>query len=210
MNEYVAHIRKADGVEQSVFSHNGHVAELAAMLGQPYGMGSLARLTGEHHDDGKNTKAYCGYIHSAAANRVVVRGSVIHSTHGAVLVDSFSDRRNPLSILMAEMVRTAIMSHHGLRNCINGDGKLVFAEAKANIADSYPNVERIVLNCYGREKIEAEIAAAVEDVKTIQAKNHRILPGKSQLRLSILLPGHVCKAADLHSDRCRPDGHYLF
>ncbi len=169
MEDYIAHIRKSDREEQGVFTHNDSVSYLAAALGESFMIGNLSKVAGRHHDDGKNTPEYRDYIKAATNGENVVKGSVIHSTQGAVLVDGFSNKHNIYSKLASEMIRTAIMSHHGLRDCISSDGKLTFAESKAHILDSYKTVERIVLQQYGQQKLEEELLSASEDAKLIQA-----------------------------------------
>lgn len=167
---FIAHIRKKDHAIQTVIEHNDGVAKLAYDIGAPYGIGGLCALAGRHHDDGKNTQEYLSYIKAASAGEDVARGSVIHSTHGALLVNNLVSAKDLHAKLVAEMVRTAIMSHHGLRDCISTDGKISFLESSTRIADSYSAVERIVNEYYGRSAIENEFAAARAEGKAIQTK----------------------------------------
>lgn len=167
---FIAHIRKTDHAIQTVIEHNDGVAKLAYDIGAPYGIGGLCALAGRHHDDGKNTQEYLSYIKAASAGEDVTRGSVIHSTHGALLVNNLVSAKDLHAKLVAEMVRTAIMSHHGLRDCISTDGKISFLESSTRIADSYSAVERIVNEYYGRSAIENEFAAARAEAKAIQIK----------------------------------------
>ncbi|MDR3539483.1 MAG: CRISPR-associated helicase Cas3' [Desulfosporosinus sp.] len=167
---FIAHIRKRDKREQSVFEHNDNVAALAFALGLPYGIGGLSMFTGRHHDDGKNTLNYYDYIMAAVAGEAVVRGSVIHSTHGAVFANSLASPNNLHSKLTSEMVRTAIMSHHGLRDCISTDGKLSFTESAKRISDSYCDVERIIIKHHGNQSITDSFLKATADAKAIHTK----------------------------------------
>jgi len=167
---FVAHIRRSDKVEQGVFEHNNNVANLASSLGEKYGLEHIAEIAGRHHDDGKNTDEFLTYIRNAAEGKPVVRGSVTHSTHGAVLLNKFALSSNLHSLLASEMIRITIMSHHGLRDCLSMDGNLVFAEAAKKISDSNSVVEEIICSHYGKNIIEKEFAYAVDDAKTIQNK----------------------------------------
>ncbi|WP_273483962.1 CRISPR-associated helicase Cas3' [Desulforamulus ruminis] len=176
---FIAHIRKADKSEQYVDEHNDQVAELASAIAESYGLAKIAKLAGRHHDDGKNTPEFTAYIRAAVEGKRVVRGSVIHSTHGAILVNELASlKRN--SRLTAEIVRTAIMSHHGLRDCLSLDGDVVFVEAAENIADSYESVKETVYQRYGRDFINQEFIDAGLDTHVI-TKNIQELQKKSKL-----------------------------
>ncbi len=167
---YIARIRKSDGKVQGVFEHNENVASIAYRLGLPYGMGNIARLTGMHHDDGKNTDEYKRYLKAAAVGEAVKRGSVIHSTYGAVFIDRLASNGNIYARLAAELARTAIMSHHGLRDCITEDGKIACCDAERRIAASYAGVENIVNNYYGLESIREDFQKASGEAEAICRK----------------------------------------
>lgn len=167
---FIAHIRKSDKTEQGVFEHNDNVAGFASFLGEQYGFEHIAKIAGRHHDDGKNTDEFLTYIENAAAGKPVVRGSVTHSTHGAVLLDKFAFSGKLNSRLASEMIRITIMSHHGLRDCLSMDGNLTFTEATKKISGSLSAVEEFVYSHYGKDFIEKEFANAVGEAKTIQNK----------------------------------------
>lgn len=168
---FIAHIRASDKQEQYVDEHNDHVAELAAAVAQDYSLANIAKLAGRHHDDGKNTPEFAAYIRAAAEGKKVVRGSVIHSTHGAMLVSELASLKlSSLSFrLTAEMVRTAIMSHHGLRDCLSLEGDAVFAEAAEKVTDSYESVKKVVYRHYGKNSINQEFIEACRDTRSIVA-----------------------------------------
>lgn len=169
-NSFIAHIRKGDNAIQTVVEHNEGVAKLAYDIGSLYDIGGLCALAGRHHDDGKNTQEYLAYIKTASAGEDVVRGSVIHSTHGALLVNNLASAKDIHAKLVAEMIRTAIMSHHGLRDCISTDGKISFLESSIRISDSYSSVERIVNERYAKSILENEFVVACAEAKAVQAK----------------------------------------
>jgi CRISPR-associated endonuclease/helicase Cas3 len=169
-NPFIAHIRITDHASQTVVEHNDGVAKLAYDIGASYDIGGLCALASRHHDDGKNTQEYLAYIKAASTGKDVARGSVIHSTHGALLVNNLVSAKDLHAKLVAEMVRTAIMSHHGLRDCISTDGKISFLESSTRIAGSYTAVERIVNEHYGKSAIENEFATACAEAKAIQTK----------------------------------------
>lgn len=167
---YIAHIRKSDKTEQSVFEHNDNVANLAFFLGEQYGLKHIAKISGRHHDDGKNTDKYFAYIKDATEGKPVVRGSVIHSTHGAVLLNKIAPSGDLYSRLTSEIIRITIMSHHGLRDSLSMDGNLSFTEASKRISDTIGNVEELIYGHYSKSAIEKEFEDAIDDAKMIQSK----------------------------------------
>lgn len=167
---FIAHIRKSDKTEQGVFEHNNNAALIAFSLGEQYGVGHIAKVAGRHHDDGKNTAEFLTYIKNAAVGKPVVRGSVIHSTHGAILVNEFANNGNMYSRLVAEIIRNVIMSHHGLRDCLSTDGALIFNEAAKKISSSIGLVKERVFSYYGKNNLEIDFMKAIDDVKAIQNK----------------------------------------
>jgi len=176
---FIAHIRKADKREQYVDEHNDHVADLAAAVAQQYGVAKIAKLAGRHHDDGKNTPEFAAYIQAAAEGKQVVRGSVIHSTHGAILVNELASPKDLYSKLTGEIIRTVIMSHHGLRDCLSLDGDPVFAEGAKKVSDSYKGVKEVIYQHYGADFINNEFIDACRDTRSI-AEKIRFLQGKSK------------------------------
>ncbi|MEG2051159.1 MAG: CRISPR-associated helicase Cas3' [Oscillospiraceae bacterium] len=169
-NSFIAHIRKKDKTIQTVVEHNNGVANLAYNIGVSYDIGGLCALSGRHHDDGKNTQEYLDYIKAASSGEKVVKGSVIHSTHGALFVTNLAIDKDLSAKLAAEMVRTAIMCHHGLRDCISTDGVFSFLESSTRIANSYGSVERIITEQYKKSTIENEFAVACDEARKIQVK----------------------------------------
>ncbi|MDF9407202.1 MAG: helicase Cas3 [Pelotomaculum sp. PtaB.Bin013] len=211
-NSFVAHIRQSDHAEQSVFKHNDNVASLASAVGERYGLGNLAKVAGRHHDDGKNTQEFDAYIRAAAAGEAVVRGSVIHSTHGAVLVDKLANQSDLYSKLTAEMIRTAIMSHHGLRDCLSTNGTIVFAEAAERILDSFNHVENYVSNHYSADFIKNEFLFACDDAKAIQTginefmrKNNAVGSAHFYLSMYMRLLTSILIDADRKNTACFED-----
>jgi len=189
IERFIAHIRQLDKCYQYVDEHNDNVAEFAANIAMQYGLTNLARIAGRHHDDGKNTPEFYKYILDAAEGKKVARGSVIHSTHGALLINELADSRHNAK-LTAEILRTVIMSHHGLRDCISIEGDAVFEEAAKKIKDNYIYVKETVFNYYGVDFINQEFVRACDDTKNIAEKIHHILKenksiGSSQFYLSM-------------------------
>ncbi|MEG1882588.1 MAG: CRISPR-associated helicase Cas3' [Clostridia bacterium] len=101
---------------------------------------------------------------------------MIHSTHGAILVDQLTQPKDAVARLTSEMVRTAIISHHGLRDCISVDGVCSFSKAAERIDDSYENVKSIVYEQYGEASINDEYKLACEDTKALHMAINKYRP----------------------------------
>lgn len=160
---YIARIRISDGARQGVFEHCDRAASLASAAGAEYGIGHLAGLTAKLHDCGKNTDAFLTYLTAAAAGMPVQRGSVTHAVHGAALVRALAEGGDPCTQLAQELCGSAIISHHGLRDCITEEGANSFTEAVGRIAQSYEDVRAIVTCHYGTEQLRTELCAARGD-----------------------------------------------
>ncbi|NLK71809.1 MAG: CRISPR-associated helicase Cas3' [Clostridiales bacterium] len=178
-NRYIAHIRQSDKCCQYVEEHNDNVADLAYDIAKPYGLDNLARIAGRHHDDGKNTSEFYQYIQDAAEGKEVVRGSVIHSTHGALLINELATS-NFNSKLTAELLRTVILSHHGLRDCLSLQGEDVFEGATENISKSFAGVKKIVFQHYGEDFINREFENACKDTESIAKKIKQFLEHENE------------------------------
>lgn len=178
---FIAHIRESDGTIQSVKEHCQSVAALAKIAGETYGIGSLCSCSGRHHDIGKNTIEFQDYILAATSGQKVQKGSVIHSTHGAYLINSLRDDNDPGSKLAAELIRNAIMSHHGIRDAVTVDGKISFDDAKKNIVKSREEVRQFVLEQFGEESIKKEFDDAAKDANTIIKKIKEFCASQSGL-----------------------------
>jgi CRISPR-associated endonuclease/helicase Cas3 len=179
--QYIAHISNIDKREQTVAEHNSNVAKLARVLGSVYNIENLSSFAGRHHDDGKNTQDYLEYIKMASAGEKVVRGSVIHSTHGACFVNNLHKGTDISSKLAAEMLRTTIMSHHGLRDAVSKDGTITYLQAVERIKDSYKNVERIVYDNNGEAETLEEFKRACTDARKIQSCINALKPKENAL-----------------------------
>jgi CRISPR-associated endonuclease/helicase Cas3 len=169
-NHYIAHIRKSDKEKQTVFQHNNQVGDYASVSAKNFELAHIAKLAGKHHDDGKNTAEFYDYITAAADGKPVVRGSVIHSTHGAVFVNQLAQHNNLFQKLTAEIARTVIMSHHGIKDCVTSEGDLIYEKARQKIENSYPDVSNHILSYYTPLILNKEFSYAVNDIEKTHQK----------------------------------------
>lgn len=167
---FIAHIRESDHAVQTVLEHNQGVAKLARIAGEPYGMANLAECAGLHHDDGKNRTEFKSYLLNAIAGKKQKRGSVIHSTHGACIVDQLINNSNKYSQFAAEIIRNAIMSHHGIRDALTIDGIISYEKATKKIVGSLRSVSEQVYKDFGEEKLKKNIQEMIAEVEIIVKK----------------------------------------
>lgn len=111
--------------EESVYSHTKDTAFLAERLAPDF-LESTAKIAALLHDAGKNCDEFLQYLRKSAQDpKSVPRGSVTHSTAGAILVNELAGTENA-HILAAEIIRHTILSHHRMRDCVKPEGKHIF------------------------------------------------------------------------------------
>ena len=96
---YIAHIRKTDKKEQSVFEHSKNTARLCEGYLVPVGLGATGRIGGLFHDGGKFTTRFNDYIHELSDDK---RGDIDHSYAGArFLLDEAGNKANGIALAAA-------------------------------------------------------------------------------------------------------------
>ncbi len=138
---YIAHIREdcqADGnkVIQNVEEHCINVANYAKESGRWIGLEATMCLAGLLHDVGKSTSVFNEYILKAFEDYKSVRkGEVNHSSAGGRFVFEFfsenikgkyNSGRKKLVFLARQLLAYAIVSHHGIIDCLDAKGKSPF------------------------------------------------------------------------------------
>ena len=119
----IAHINAETKEEQTIPEHLKNVAELAWRLGQPLKMRNLAYLAGLFHDIGKWRKKFEQYLRAALINpNSVSKGDVNHSSAGAVFLYRRYYHGDELHRLTAQLIAVAVLSHHGLNDCLDPSG----------------------------------------------------------------------------------------
>ena len=119
----IAHIRERDQKKQPVINHLIHTANNARVLAASLNMGNLAYLTGFFHDLGKWRLRFKEYLEAAVLHPDSVRrGEVNHSSTGAIYVYRKYYHGDRLHRLTAQLISVAILSHHGLNDCMDLNG----------------------------------------------------------------------------------------
>ncbi len=131
--DYIAHICY-DGEkrrEQSLYDHCVRTARYTSWALTDIGLVNCGHLTGLLHDVGKGSSEFQNYIRYSSAYDAYnsglidkpdfpcpVRGSVIHTFQGCIyLLERFHRDCDQMSQVTAEILATAIASHHGLFDC---------------------------------------------------------------------------------------------
>jgi CRISPR-associated endonuclease/helicase Cas3 len=129
--DYIAHKREIDGEEQSVKAHSDEVAEYCKKWCGKIGLPTLGELIGKLHDLGKTTEEFREYILYCFENPEdkSKRGTVDHSTAGALYLYHKYSTGDSYDRLLVEIVALIICSHHGgLMNFLDLDCSSDFLE----------------------------------------------------------------------------------
>lgn len=132
MTSFIAHVRKTDQVQQSVFTHLTETAEIAAELAGKLDLLAAGKLLGLMHDFGKYSQAFQEYIQAATGvnpdadvEDTLTGGKKIdHSTAGAQWVYGRLKKfgaQNGIGELAGQILGLCIASHHGagLIDCLD-------------------------------------------------------------------------------------------
>lgn len=128
MDGYIAHLKNESGkiTVQPVAEHLRNVSNYCRENLCGIGLGSLGALCGLLHDMGKYSPAFQSYIRGAAEGEIAPRGSVDHSTAGALYLEECLPKEEINSRCVAESLEYAVLSHHGVTDCLGTDGKNFF------------------------------------------------------------------------------------
>lgn len=133
---FIAHVRGADGLIQTVETHLHETASLCSSFSATIGLPLCGRLLGLLHDIGKHSSEFQGYIRDitgmngeeariAAEKR---QGTIDHATSGAQLVWE-ANSASRISTALAQILSVVIMSHHnrsGMADFVDLSGRSPF------------------------------------------------------------------------------------
>ena len=156
VDKYIAHVRKSDKTEQSVYQHLSAVAELSKTFADKLGIGCAGELIGLVHDLGKYSQCFQKYLLSAVGilnpdadddfvDFKEFKGKIDHSTAGAQWIWQDYALKGELQKIVAQLLAICVVSHHsGLIDCVgaSGDryGKNIFS-ARIQKPDSKTNLQ---------------------------------------------------------------------
>lgn len=142
-----AHI-KIDGdniISQTVEEHLENTAKIGCQTGKVIGIENMAFLACFFHDMGKNKKEFNNYITDTAIKGIVrKKGEIDHSTAGGQYLYNMLKSDSFANELLAELLTTAVFSHHGLIDIKNEEKGEIFSDRckKGNIG-----YEEALQNC---------------------------------------------------------------
>lgn len=164
----IAHIRTKDK-KQTVREHIEAVALLAAEKGKSCGLFHTMYLIGLLHDIGKQTQAFDDYIHKAFKNpKSVRRGEVNHSSAGGKYIYERYGTARGYQKLTAQLISTAILSHHGVIDCLKIDGTVKFSD-RIRLSEEIHYNEAICNSeeLFQQHHIDELFSKSVEEIESI-------------------------------------------
>ena len=129
----IAHIRKSDGVCQTVAAHCDNVSKLAYENALASGLEFTAKTVGALHDMGKFCKAFERYIMGAG-------NPVYHSPTGAIYAYNKwykPSGENSVDNTAAQIISMSIRAHHGgLLDCVSPQGSSPYLNCLGQCTDN--------------------------------------------------------------------------
>ena len=227
--EYIAHVRKRDGICQTLEDHLQGVAILSRRFGEKIGLGYMGELLGLLHDAGKYSKEFQTYLASAEGlldqdcddyvDAEQKKGKIDHSTAGAQVAWRILNKKDKNHREIGQILAMALVSHHsGLIDCLAPDGTSIF-ERRINKADSKshfteisqkisPQVEARIREILDGEEIFLEFQRLLENILTQEKKHGKdgLLQASFKMGLALrmifscLIDGDRTDTADFEKD----------
>ncbi|HHY65556.1 MAG TPA: CRISPR-associated helicase Cas3' [Clostridiaceae bacterium] len=165
---FISHIQESTKQIQSVAEHSYNTAKYAVDRCYINELKDLVYLACVLHDAGKNTEDFADYIKKASENNTSVRkGDVVHSTAGGCIITKLiSESTGRTKEFVAELIRHAIISHHGMCDCITPDGVVTFyrrAEREKNLSA----IEKEVYSYLPKEELNKRIEKACIEINEL-------------------------------------------
>lgn len=196
MKSHIAHIRQ-NGDIQTVREHCVNAADYAAEEASAVGLNSISKIAGLLHDIGKDQHSFQEYILSAFKDpKSVRRGEINHSSAGGryalSLYQQGGGTEDTIQRLTSQIISYAVISHHGLTDCLTPDGIDLFN--RRNFPEKDIHYDEVLL-CSEEFLSEYDIKKQYLDaVAEIRNYYDRIV--------------EITKAVDLK--HCKKNGQFLF
>lgn len=131
----IAHIKPGNPeVEQTILDHLEETAQVAKRLGTPLRIGCLAYLAGLFHDLGKFRKEFERYIRATVYEDSKRNQKTLnHSSAGAIYIYQRFYKGSEIEKLTAQLICEAILSHHGVNDCMSVKGEDCFRKRVENL-----------------------------------------------------------------------------
>jgi CRISPR-associated endonuclease/helicase Cas3 len=216
-SKMIAHIHPDNPAkEQTVQEHLEETANLAKQIGIPLGMGNLAYITASFHDLGKFRNIFKQYLTEAVSSgNKKARGSVNHSSAGAIYIYQKYYKGDFIHKLTAQLICEAILSHHGLNDCLSVEGEDCFRKRVENLEglDYEEVIENLNNSTLPLEHMDEIFTKAVQEVALLQQSisDHRLSKYFTnglieRMLLSILIDADRLNTAVFCGDRSSDEG----
>lgn len=209
MEKYIAHINETSGLGQTCEDHCRKTAEYAKADLEQVGLGNIAYLAGLIHDMGKFTDEWNDYISKSSNDELVPKGTVIHTFAGVRMMlmnyhPKFTKKdKHGVEKITAEIIATAVGSHHGLFDGYDCNQKSGFCHR----INKQPEYDERAMNAFFRQcstkedvdKLFKKSCAEIENIlKRINGMNPK---NSSEVNFYIGMLQRLINAAVMDGDR---------
>lgn len=212
----IAHIKPGNpDMEQTIPDHLEETAQVAKRLGTPLGIGCLAYLAGLYHDLGKFRKEFERYMRSAVSECDKKKQKKInHSSAGAIYIYQRFYKGSQTEKLTAQLICQAILSHHGVNDCLSIDGEDCFHNRIENLDNlDYDEImENLHNSSISEDDTDRMFQQSVEEIACIQKEiaRNKLSTGFTngliaRMLLSILIDADRLGTAVFCGDRSSSD-----
>lgn len=166
---FAAHVKEINGtmIEQSVPEHSLKTATIAKAYGETLGISNLLITTSLLHDVGKLCKDFDDYIRGCTD---FVRGDIDHSFPGAKYLYSIAcDTKDRSVIETAGLIGRVILSHHGLRDWVDKDGRNYYKD-RISKEERYTEVKQYIYQYFDQSKLSELLVLSKEEYCLLKHK----------------------------------------
>lgn len=181
MRNFTAHIRENNGkIEiQTVRAHSEEAAEIAEEYAKKFRATNLAKLALVIHDFGKLCKDFDDYIHE---KNDLCRGMIDHCYVGAKYLTELAGDRDPKMIETAKFIARIVLSHHGLHDWVDENGKNYFLH-RIEKSERYDEIKKNIRDTISDEKLLQMLFKATEEYACIRSRIRSMCTGSEQKKL---------------------------
>lgn len=169
MSVFTAHKREVGGKEeiQTVFEHSRETAERAEKYAGKISASAIAKLQGMIHDVGKLCRDFDDYL---LGKNDFTRGMIDHCYAGARYLMQLAERTGESSMReTARFVSHTVISHHGLHDWIDENGKDYFRE-RISKDERYEEIQKNLLEMLPEQEWLNLLSTARDEYITIKKK----------------------------------------
>ena len=192
--EFTAHISEDKLREQSVKEHCLATAGLCAEYCALFDAENIGRLCGLLHDVGKLCVDFDDYIREKNSMK---RGSIDHSYAGAKYITELADREHSAA---ARLIARVIISHHGIHDWVDDDGRDYFNMRIAN-DERYEEIKSNINLIADEAEILALLDKAAKEYAEIKHKIKNIYQTMEEAAFYFGLLERMIESALMDADR---------